>query len=508
MPAGAYVYNPPAIAPVGNGGSSAPVQHGATVYQPAVYQQMPPLSQPGQMLYSPPVVGPYMAGSAGPSSSASSGLSASTSAAYPLSPGALPPSSRPSRPRVVSTVAASSVHYAAPSAPTLLSAPTAPEQEPGAPLTVHVKIPNAEVVSDEKKPFVVFEIHFQVGDVQHIALKRYSELRKIHDQLVSSAALRECTLPDFPPAPWFTDHTKPEHMARRKKELVRYFNALLKEPKVLVLPKFHMLMELATDAAEAMRAVGNHILDARMERQRAEQERKRQVEAERQRKMREAYNHAQTFHRNDHYQVWYNGAQMTSTRALTYNEHTAFNLREKFWGFGDATIQGPNGQPWFQISKINRSLFHFHDCQYAILNMQGEPLILLQECWKFMSLKFKIYSILTDECGQRRQHMFKMCSIKRTSIIGIVEYVIRMATPSTARDCRPCRKSLIKCDGSWGDWNTSFSVGRYETARVSRNFAFMTTGDYDIHVSPGQDVILYLALAVCIDKMHYEATRK
>ncbi|ELR19075.1 uncharacterized protein ACA1_236630 [Acanthamoeba castellanii str. Neff] len=429
MPAGAYVYNPPAIAPVGNGGSPAPVQHGATVYQPAVYQQMPPLSQPGQMLYSPPVVGPYVAGSAGPSSSASPGLSASTTR--------------------------SAVDRAC--------------QDPQ---------------------------------------RRSVELRKIHDQLVSSAALRECTLPDFPPAPWFTDHTKPEHMARRKKELVRYFNALLKEPKVLVLPKFHMLMELATDAAEAMRAVGNHILDARMERQRAEQERKRQVEAERQRKMREAYNHAQTFHRNDHYQVWYNGAQMTSTRALTYNEHTAFNLREKFWGFGDATIQGPNGQPWFQISKINRSLFHFHDCQYAILNMQGEPLILLQECWKFMSLKFKIYSILTDECGQRRQHMFKMCSIKRTSIFGIVEYVIRMATPSTARDCRPCRKSLIKCDGSWGDWNTSFSVGRYETARVSRNFAFMTTGDYDIHVSPGQDVILYLALAVCIDKMHYEATRK
>ncbi len=100
----------------------------------------------------------------------------------------------------------------------------------------------------------MFEIHFQMGDVQHIALKRYSELRKIHDQvrrscnlhfdstplttlllvccqhrlpiptsqLVSNAALRECTLPDFPPAPWFTDHTKPEHMARRKKELVRY----------------------------------------------------------------------------------------------------------------------------------------------------------------------------------------------------------------------------------------------------------------------------------------------
>ena len=96
------------------------------------------------------------------------------------------------------------------------------------------------------------------------------------------------------------------------------------------------------------------------------------------------------------------------------------------------------------------------------------------------------------------------CSSMKTSIFGVVEYVIRMATPSTARDCRPCRKScthalhqarplsvigcacassshhiscaVIKCDGSWGDWNTSFSVGRYETARVSRNFGFMTTG--------------------------------
>ena len=122
------MYNPPMITPVGTGGLPAPVQQGATIYQPAVYQQMPPLSQPGQMLYSPPVVGPYVAGSAGPSSSASSGLSASTSAAY-LSPGALPPSSRPSRPRLVSTVAASSVHYVAPSAPTLIAAPTAPEQE-------------------------------------------------------------------------------------------------------------------------------------------------------------------------------------------------------------------------------------------------------------------------------------------------------------------------------------------------------------------------------------------
>lgn len=128
MPAGSYVYNPPLITPVGTGGLPAPVQQGATIYQPAVYQQMPPLSQPGQMLYSPPVTGPYVAGSAGPSSSsASSGLSASTSAAY-LSPGALPPSSRPSRPRLVSTVAASSVHYVAPSAPTLIAAPTAPEQ--------------------------------------------------------------------------------------------------------------------------------------------------------------------------------------------------------------------------------------------------------------------------------------------------------------------------------------------------------------------------------------------
>jgi hypothetical protein len=57
---------------------------------------------------------------------------------------------------------------------------------------------------------------------------------------------------------------------------------------------------------------------------------------------------------------------------------------------------------------------------FVVAISQGEPLILLQECWKFMSLKFKIYSILTDECGQRRQHMFKMCSIKRVRGVPVL----------------------------------------------------------------------------------------
>jgi hypothetical protein len=77
-----------------------------------------------------------------------------------------------------------------------------------------------------------------------------------------------------------------------------------------------------------------------MERKRIEHERKRQAEEERQRKMRVDYNHAQTFHRDNHFQVWCNGTQMTSTRALAYNQPMSFNLREKFWGFGDATIKG------------------------------------------------------------------------------------------------------------------------------------------------------------------------
>lgn len=69
---------------------------------------------------------------------------------------------------------------------------------------------------------------------------------------------------------------------------------------------------------------------------------------------------------------------------------------------------------------------------------------------------------------------------------------------------------VVQCEGSWGDYETLLSERDRGgiTAKIERNFALFSKGSYTIRISPGVDVLFYLAVAVCIDKMHYEANRK
>jgi hypothetical protein len=139
------VYNPPTLA-------VQPSYISTQLHHPAVYQHVPPLSQPAHMLYSPGVAqgGPYAAGAVGPTA-----LTSSSSAV----PGALPPSSRPSRPRAASSAIVTASSVPSPPSRVVVAASSAREEElcnaEGGGV-VAVSIPNAEVVSDGvKKPFVV-----------------------------------------------------------------------------------------------------------------------------------------------------------------------------------------------------------------------------------------------------------------------------------------------------------------------------------------------------------------
>ncbi|ELR24073.1 uncharacterized protein ACA1_019210 [Acanthamoeba castellanii str. Neff] len=105
------------------------------------------------------------------------------------------------------------------------------EQAPpaaAAPPEVRVSIPHTEVVHEAKewRPFVVFEIHFHVGDLDHIVHKRYSQLRSLHDQMgmmqigLGGGGQRSYPFPNFPSANIFKDYSKPEHTESRKRELI------------------------------------------------------------------------------------------------------------------------------------------------------------------------------------------------------------------------------------------------------------------------------------------------
>merc|ERR1712100_893788 len=66
---------------------------------------------------------------------------------------------------------------------------------------------------------------------------------------------------------------------------------------------------------------------------------------------------------------------------IVYPRLQRFELRNRWWGWGDANIRGPGGHPWFMMNRTNASMFGemFKNAQFAICNMRGECLLLLQE---------------------------------------------------------------------------------------------------------------------------------
>ena len=72
---------------------------------------------------------------------------------------------------------------------------------------------------------------------------------------------------------------------------------------------------------------------------------------------------------------------------ITYPRNLSFELRNKFWGRGDATITGPGGHGWFRMARSNPSVFGemFRNAHFAITTLSGQPLLVLQENFRWMN---------------------------------------------------------------------------------------------------------------------------
>ena len=73
--------------------------------------------------------------------------------------------------------------------------------------------------------------------------------------------------------------------------------------------------------------------------------------------------------------------------SVTFPRALDFELRNKFWGWGDAQIKGPGGLPWFLMVRSNPSLFGelFKNAHFVITTMSREPLLVLQENFRWMN---------------------------------------------------------------------------------------------------------------------------
>jgi len=97
--------------------------------------------------------------------------------------------------------------------------------------------------------YCVFTFIFRIGAVNHRVTERYSKLRNFHAKLLAVAN----NIPHFPPRSWlFQKTTENKFKMKRKTALLKYFEAIVRQPNILKLKIFHLLLNLPDNLRRKM----------------------------------------------------------------------------------------------------------------------------------------------------------------------------------------------------------------------------------------------------------------
>jgi len=115
---------------------------------------------------------------------------------------------------------------------------------------IQVNAGAVEVIKPERgNSYCVFTFVFRIGAVKHRVLKRYSKLRNFHVRLTGLVK----NLPQFPPKSWlFQKTTDLKFQQKRQAALLNYFQIIVKEPYILKLELFHLLLNLPNNLRRKM----------------------------------------------------------------------------------------------------------------------------------------------------------------------------------------------------------------------------------------------------------------
>eukprot|EP00662_Eupelagonemidae_sp_cell21_P004737 gene4737-45527_t len=159
-----------------------------------------------------------------------------------------------------------------------------------------------------------------------------------------------------------------------------------------------------------------------------------------------------------------------------------FELRNKMWGFGDASVTGPGGLPWFRMVRTNRSVFRemFKNANFCITTMAGEPLLVLQE-----------------------QRHVPICRITRqwTLFAFTDRYSIQLHRPMLNG------AQHMACEGRWPNQFTLHNGTGTAYMTVDKQM-FSWTDKYHVTIAAQQDVLLMIGIACAIDRIHHEVEDK
>lgn len=200
--------------------------------------------------------------------------------------------------------------------------------------------------------------------------------------------------------------------------------------------------------------------------------------------------HAQDFNQL----VAYSNIAPGCLTTISYPREQRFELRNKWWGWGDANIRGLGGHPWFTMIRTNTSLFGFKNAQFSICNMRGEPLLSLQENFRWASYEYDLFRI-----DPRTQQLIPVCKVLRewgANIFNITDqYRIDLFPAASAH-------GVVHCSGRWPN-SFTLTLNGVPVSTVEKEM-FTWTDKYQVTFAPNIDVLLFIGIACAIDRIHHE----
>jgi len=369
-----------------------------------------------------------------------------------------------------------------------IAQPAYPQHVPMAapPSTIRVYLRSMSIVNASNKPHREYELMISARGVDHLLRGRYSVLEQVWSKFGTGPIRWPRDLFSF-----FKDYVHDEANCTQRGESIRaYLEQLLNHQDGGAIvgsrelhaalgldqgaPLHTALMNISAEqrsAAEAARAAKAARLAAIAQQQREDQQ------------------FAQTFNSSLAYSSLLPGALST----ITFRRPQSFELRNKFWGWGDAAITGPGRLPWFKMVRSNPSIFGelFRNAHFCITTMAGEPLLVLQENFRWMNYEYDLFRV-DPRTGQR----IAICRIVRqwTLFQFTDQYVIHHFNHFLT--------GPIACYGSWPNQFTLTANGQI-AARVEKQI-FSLTDKYHVHISPDIDCLLFVGIACAIDRIHHE----
>ena len=338
---------------------------------------------------------------------------------------------------------------------------------------------------------VLYDAEIHIGGYQHVTTKRFSDWLNLHNYVTNAIAEAPRQWSDLAVnvsrvavPPKHRGHTlfgKVDKHARAG-ELFSWLKRLVSVPGIFANGVgLGVALELPPDMLVVATDVGEQQLQALRDQkaaaQRAENERKAAIA----RHLRELYDHAQTF------------SQMAPE--LTFTEQTRWKLRHRMFGncqrYGsgaNATITGPGERAFFKLLRLDRNLFNF-SAKFAICNMNGDPLIFLHEQTELFSRsRMHVYR-------QSGASLHQVCEVFHKFFGGGSYHVNMHRKPAESMQPSAC-----KVEGDWPRTHRYVADGRL-AATMKDEFGF--SDSHGLHIEANQDVLLMLAITVCIDCLHH-----